>query len=405
MVGAPAASCLEPASNLTLMRWGAPSIRLDVAPRSTVGQGVRVSELDDRLRDAARACTETVVWHLRSSPAEALAELGRACEELGIEDWDTYGGGGAVTKLEEQVAELLGKPSAVFFISGTMAQQSMLRVWCERRGTRRVAIQDLSHLLRYENDGPRLMHDLRFEPLTEGRRTATADDLRGRATGLGAALIELPLRDAGCLAPPWEELVALSEAARELGVPLHVDGARLWEVQPFYDRPLAEIAGLADSLYVSFYKGLGGPAGAAVVGETDAMTELRAWRQRMGGQLYRMTPYAVGALVGLRDRLPRMGEYAAWATAFATELVGVGLRVNPDPPHTNTFEIFADGVAEETNERLAGFMEREKIQPCPPWRATDVPGMVMTEFTAYDCALAFEPGRVARMFAEITDGG
>jgi threonine aldolase len=282
-----------------------------------------------------------------------------------------------------------------------MAQQSMLRVWCERRGSRRVAIQDLSHLLHHEADGPRLLHDLRFESLTEGRRTATADDLRGLGEGLGAALIELPLRDAGALVPPWEELVALSGAARDLGVPLHVDGARLWEVQPGYDRPLAEIAALADSVYVSFYKGLGGMAGAAVVGEQAVMDELRAWRQRMGGQLYRMTPYALSALVGLRDRLPRMGEYAAWARSFAAELVGAGLRVNPEPPHTNTFEVFAESGVEQIRERLAPLLEREKVQPCGPWRATDVPGVSTTEVTVHDAALRHDPAVVARWYAEL----
>ncbi|MCW2842310.1 MAG: Threonine aldolase family protein [Nocardioides sp.] len=362
---------------------------------------MRVTDLDERLRDASRACTDMVVWHPRTRPGDVLAELGRACEELGIEEWDVYGDGGAVTRLEEEVAELLGKPAAVFFVSGTMAQQAMLRVWCERRGTRRVAIQDLSHLLHHENDGPRLVHDLRFEPLTQGRRTATADDLRGMTGSLGAALIELPLRDAGCVVPPWDELVALSESARELGVPLHVDGARLWEVQPGYDRSLAEIAALADSLYVSFYKGLGGMAGAAVVGEQETMIELRAWRQRMGGQLYRMTPYAVSALVGLRDRLPQMGEYVAWARSLAAELVGVGLRVNPDPPHTNTFEVFAEAELEPLHERMATFMEREKLQPCPPWRATEVPGVLMTEVTVHAAALRHEPARVARAYAEI----
>jgi threonine aldolase len=360
-----------------------------------------VTDLDERLRDAVRACTDLVVWHPTTRPGDVLAELARACDELGIDEWDTYGGGGAVTLVEEQVAELLGKPAAVFFVSGTMAQQSMLRVWCERRKSRRVALPDLSHLLWHENDGPRLLHDLRFEPLTVGRRTATADDLRGMTGGLGAALIELPLRDAGCLVPPWEELVALSEAARELGVPLHVDGARLWEVQPGYDRSLAEIAALADSVYVSFYKGLGGMAGAVVVGEQDAMDELRAWRQRMGGQLYRMTPYAVSALVGLRDRLPHMGEYVAWARSFAAELVGVGLRVNPDPPHTNTFEVFAEAEVDTIKERLVTFLEREKVQPCGYWRATAVPGSSMTEVTIHERALTRDPAAVAAWWSEI----
>ena len=362
---------------------------------------MRVTELDDRLRDAIDACDDMVVWHPRTRPADVFAELARACEDLGIEKWDIYGDGGAVSMLEGQVADLLGKPAAVFFVSGTMAQQSMLRVWCERRKSRRVAIQDLSHLLVHENDGPRLLHDLRFEHLTEGRRTATADDLRGRASGLGAALIEVPLRDAGCLVPPWDELVALSAAARELGVPLHVDGARIWEVQPGYDRTLAEIAALADSVYVSFYKGLGGLAGAAVAGEQDTMDELREWRQRMGGQLYRMSPYAVSALVGLRDRLPRMGEYVAWARSFAAELVDAGLRVNPAPPHTNTFEVFVEADVDDVKERLVTLMEREKVQPCGSWRASDVPGFATTEFTVHDSALRHDPAQVAKWFAEL----
>jgi threonine aldolase len=362
---------------------------------------VRVTDLDERLRDAARNATSTVVGHPRTRPAEVFAELAKACDEFGIDEEDRYGDGGAVGLLEQQVAELLGKAAAVFFVSGTMAQQAMLRVWCERRGSRRVAIPDLSHLLTHELDGPRLMHGLRFEHLTEGRVTPTAEDLRAMTPGLGAVLIELPLRDAGCLASPWEELVGLSEAARELGVPLHVDGARLWEVQPFYDRPLADIAGLADSVYVSFYKGLAGLSGAAVVGEQDALDELRAWRQRMGGRLYRMSPYAVSALVGLRDRLPRMGEYVAWTRALSAELVAAGLRVNPDPPHMNTFEVFADSPLSELKARLATLMEREKVQPSGTWVASEVPGISRTEVSCYEAALGFDPAKVAGWYAEI----
>ena len=360
-----------------------------------------MTDLDERLRDAVRACTDMVVWHRRTTPAEVFSTLAGACEEFGIEDWDRYGDGGAVAAVEEQVAEVLGKPSAVFFVSGTMAQQAMLRVWCDRGQSSRVAIPDLSHLLFHELDGPRLLHGLRFEPLTEGRHTPTADDLRALPAGLGAALVELPLRDAGCLLPEWDDLAGLAETARDLGVPLHADGARIWESQPFYDRPLPEIAGLFDSMYVSFYKGLGAPAGAAVVGEQDAMDELRGWRQRMGGQLHHLTPYAVPALLGLRDRLPRMGEYVAWARAFAGELVAAGLRVNPSPPHINTFEVFADAPLHDVKERLAGLMEREKVQPCGSWRETAVPGVSTTEVSCYDAALAFDPAKVAAWYAEM----
>ena len=203
-----------------------------------------------------------------------------------------------------------------------MAQQAALRVWTDRTHSKRVAIPDLSHLLKHEDDGPRRLHGFEFEHLTTGRATATADDLRALGPGLGAALVELPLRDAGCLLPTWEELGELSAAARELGVPLHADGARIWESQPFYDRPLAEIAEHFDSIYVSFYKGLEALAGAALAGPEDVVDEARRWRKRMGGTLFHLTPFAVSALAGLRDRLPRMGEYAAWARVAGHRAVG-----------------------------------------------------------------------------------
>jgi threonine aldolase len=214
-------------------------------------------------------------------------------------------------------------------------------------------------------------------------------------------LVELPLRESGCLLPSWEELVELAAAARELDVPLHLDGARLWESQPSYDRPHAEIAGLADSVYVSFYKGLAAPAGAAVAGPEDLADELRLWRRRMGGTLFRMAPYAVGALLGLRDHLPRMGEYAAWARALAGELAALGLTVDPEPPQTNTFLVHVPCPAEEVNERLAAFMERTGIRLAGPFRDAAIPGWATTELAVQAAALGHDPAQVARWWGEL----
>ncbi|MCW2766267.1 MAG: threonine aldolase [Nocardioides sp.] len=363
-----------------------------------------MTDLDERLRAASRACTRTVVGHPRVSPADTFAALAATADELGVEEWDMYGERGPVEMLERQVADLLGKPAAVFFLSGVTAQQVMLRIWCDRGASQRVAIPDLSHLLVHEEDGPRHLHGFRFEPLTRGPRTATAADLAALPGRLGAVLVELPLRDGGSVLPSWDELVALSEAARERGVPLHVDGARLWESQPFYDRPLAEIAALADSVYVSFYKGLGGLSGAVLSGGEDAMAEARTWRRRMGGTLFRMSPYAVSALAGLRDRLPMMGEYVAWARSLAAALVDRGLHVNPDPPHTNTFQLFVPGAVDRVRDRTADFMERELVDLCWDWRPAESPGTCWTEVTILSGALDLAPAQVADWFAGLVDG-
>lgn len=361
-------------------------------------------ELRERLEAASKACDTTVFWHPRRTPAEVLHAVADAADELGIDEWDVYAEKGAVARVEAEVAELLGKPAAALFPSGIMAQQSALRVWCDRTGSKRVAIPDLSHLLKHEDDGPRRLHGFEFDHLTTGPVTATADDLRRLSPGLGAALVELPLRDGGCLLPSWDDLVALSEAARELGCPLHADGARIWESQQYWDRPLSEIAELVDSIYVSFYKGLEGLAGAALAGPEDVVEEARTWRRRMGGTLFHLTPYAVSALAGLKERLPRMGEYAAWARSLAAELTECGLTVSPDPPHTNTFLIFAEGDLDELMERKAAFMEREKIEPCGGWHASEVPGTAVTEVAVHDAALAHDPKQVATWITEIVQG-
>ena len=361
-------------------------------------------ELKQRLEAASKACDTTVFRHPRRTPAEVLRAVADKAEELGIDEWDVYAEKGAVARVEEQVAELLGKPAAALFPSGIMAQQSALRVWCDRTGSTRVAIPDLSHLLKHEDDGPRRLHGFAFDHLTTGPATPTAEGLRRVSPGLGAALIELPLRDAGCLLPSWQDLTALSEAARALGVPLHVDGARLWESQQYWDKPLPEVAGLFDSVYVSFYKGLEGLAGAALAGPEDVIAEARTWRRRMGGTLFRLTPYAVSALAGLTERLPRMGEYAVWARELAAALVERGLKVNPDPPHINTFQVFAEAEPDDILERQVAFMERERIDPCGGWWAAQVPGMAMTEIAVHGAALDHEPKQVAAWIAELAQG-
>jgi threonine aldolase len=362
-------------------------------------------DFQDRFRTASLACIDTVSWHRNRTPAEVFRSLADACDDLGIDQWDSYAERGPVAMLESEVAELLGKESAAFFPSGIMAQQAALRVWSDRAGTRRIAVPDLSHLLHHELDGPRLLHGFEIDHLTTGRQVATEKHLTDLPGRLAAVLVELPLRDAGCLLPAWEDLVALSTAAGARDIRLHCDGARIWEAQPFYDRPLTEIAALADSIYVSFYKGLGGLAGACLAGPEDFVDEARRWRKRMGGTIFRMTPEAVSALVGLRGRLPLMGECVTWARALAAALPAYGVTTHPEEPPTNTFELYAAADVDPVNERLIDFMSEHKLALTHPWRATDVPGRIVCELAIGDAALGLDPAQIATWIGELVSAG
>src|ERR687889_561052 len=120
----------------------------------------------DRRDRAWAGCTRYAQGHPVLSTSERLRHLADA--------------------VELEVAELLGKPAAVFMPSGTMAQQCALRVWTDRVSTPVVAVHGLSHLVRHEEDALQVLHGLRLEQLTSERRPLTAEDLAGATTPPGA---------------------------------------------------------------------------------------------------------------------------------------------------------------------------------------------------------------------------
>src|SRR5690606_33133575 len=170
-------------------------------------------------------------------------------------DSDLYGNG-VVAALEQRVAGLLGTQDAAFFPTGTMAQQVALRCWAGRTGDPAVALHPLSHPEVHERNAFSQVSGLRPVRITNEPRLPTAEEVRDFEEPFGALMLELPLRDAGFVLPTWEELTEVVDAAREREAVVHFDGARLWECTEHFGRTLAEIAGLADGVYVSFYKSL-----------------------------------------------------------------------------------------------------------------------------------------------------
>ncbi|MEU6277254.1 beta-eliminating lyase-related protein [Streptomyces populi] len=301
-------------------------------------------------RAAAWKAAGRVLWRpgYQLTLRERLEWLGEGAGEVCDLDErvDMYGGG-LVETLEERVAELLGTEAAVFFPTGTMAQQVALRCWAGRTGDPTVALHALSHPEVHERQAFSQVSGLRPVRLTNEPRMPTAEEVRDFPEPFGTLLLELPLRDAGFVLPTWGELTEVVEAARERDAVVHVDGARLWECVPHFGRPLAEIAGLADSVYVSFYKSLGGFGGAAVAGPKTLVDEAKTWRHRYGGMIIQQFPTVLSALIGLERELPRLPEYVAHARVVAGALregfAEAGLpwaRVFPEEPHTHQFQVW-----------------------------------------------------------------
>jgi threonine aldolase len=265
-----------------------------------------------------------------------------------------------------------------------------------------VAFHPTCHLELHEEKGYARLHGLHGKLVGDPNRLITLADLERIREPLAALLLELPQREIGGLLPAWDDLRAQVAWARERTIAVHLDGARLWEAQPFYDRPHAEIAALFDSVYVSFYKGLGGMAGAALAADADVVAEARVWQRRQGGNLVTMHPYVVAAETALDTRLERMPVYAAHARALAAALSGVeGIEIVPDPPQTPLFHILLRGDRERLADAALDLAEERKVFLFADPDSTTSPSWHKLEVMVGEVTLALEPDEVAGLFAEV----
>lgn len=238
------------------------------------------------------------------------------------------------------MAAFLGKEKAVFFPSGTMAQQIALRIYCDEKGIRKVAYHPLSHLEIHEQDGLKELHQIQSILLGEKDRLIRLEEIIELKEDIACLLIELPQREIGGQLPPYEELVAISAHCRAKGIKLHLDGARLYEVLPFYQKSAAEICALFDSVYISFYKGIGGIAGAILAGDESFTEKSKVWKRRHGGDLISLYPYYLSASYYFKQRSHKMAQYYEEAKELAALYNNCHhVTTVPQVPVTNMFHV------------------------------------------------------------------
>ncbi|TFW32780.1 threonine aldolase family protein [Massilia horti] len=284
-------------------------------------------------------CHTVFPGHRARRPAEMFAEMAAWCEANDVEH-DVYGAGTLIQQFEQKVAALLGFEAAVFCISGTMTQPTALRLACEDRGSRLVALHPTSHMLVHEKSNYQLLGH--FHALQVGDRHCpwSLDDLRAVPDLLGAVALEVPMREIGGQNPPWDELEAIKAHCRERGAHLHMDGARLWESAAAFGKPYAEIAAGFDSVYVSLYKGIGGLGGAVLAGSRQFVDRAAEWFRREGGNLIHRSPYIVAAAMQFDQRLAAMPAYFQRTRDLYEALrAHPEIKVNPREPQANMLHL------------------------------------------------------------------
>lgn len=344
-------------------------------------------------------CHTVLPGHRVPEPAESFAAMAAWCEAKRV-GHDVYGDGALLQEFEGKVAALLGMPAAVFCVSGTMAQATALRLACQQRGSRLVALHPTSHILRHERGNHQLLGHFDALQIGDPHRPWTPDELRAIPDRLGALALELPMREIGGQCPAWEDLDAIKLHCRERGIHLHMDGARLWEAAAGYGQPLDAIAAGFDSVYVSLYKGIGGLGGAMLAGSEEFVALAAAWFHRQGGNVLHRTPYVVAAAMQFEARLAAMPDYfrrTEWLYQALRDYPR--LRPNPGRPQANMLHLHLPVSRERLTRVRNQIAEQHGIWLFGRAQHAALPDHSVIEWYVGDNLLAMPDARVREILA------
>lgn len=259
---------------------------------------------------------------------------------------DVFGEDPTINKLQERVAEILGKEAALYVPSGTMSNQIAIKV--NTREGDEVYCDQGAHIYNYEAGAPAFISRVQIRPVPGVRGVFTAGQVEELLQPDNAHFphsslisIENTANRGGGTVWPLAEIRRLRELANEKAMRVHLDGARLWNAVAATGTPEKDWAQHADTVSVCFSKGLGAPVGSALVGSKETIAEALRVRKKLGGGMRQAGIIAAGALYALDHHRERLVEDHHRAKTLAMALSEIpGFDV--DPEHVDTNIIIVD---------------------------------------------------------------
>ncbi len=281
-----------------------------------------------------------------TKPSPAMREeMARA--EVGD---DVYREDPTINRLQKLVAELLGKEAGLFMPSGTMSNQVAVKTAC--RGAEAICDAE-AHTFHYEMAGAAARSGIQLVPVAGERGVLTWADVEGAIRPVadyfprtGLICLENTHNRAGGAVYPLDVMADVGEKARARGIPVHLDGARLWNAAVATDVPLSAYAACADSVSVCFSKGLGAPVGSCLCGTREFVEEAIMVRRSFGGAMRQAGVLAAAALYAVEHNVDRLADDHRRAGALAEGLADIAVFA-VEPPQTNIVmvDVVDDGVA------------------------------------------------------------
>ena len=282
------------------------------------------------------------------------AAMRKAMAEAVVGD-DVWGDDPTVAELEARTADLLGKEAGLFVSSGTQSNLCALLAHCAR-GDEYIVGQH-AHTYRFEAGGAAVLGSIQPQPLDfEADGTLDLDKVEAAIKPddphfARTRLLALENTHDGMVLP-LDYLQAARAFVDEMGLALHLDGARLWNAAAALGVPESEIAEPFDTVSVCLSKGLGAPVGSVLVGDAATIADAHRWRKILGGAMRQVGVIAAAGLVAIEQHRARLTDDHRLAAQLGEMLAAIpGIEV--EGVHTNMVFACLDGYAGDAGERMA----------------------------------------------------
>jgi threonine aldolase len=277
---------------------------------------------------------------------------------------DVYGEDPTARRLQELAAEMFGKEAALFVPSGTMGNQIAIRL--HTQPGQEVIIEERSHMFNLEMGAMAVVSGTLAHPIRcpDGIMDwpSIAAAIRPRTSYFaqtGLVAIENSQNLAGGTVMSFDGMRDITDGCHALGIPVHLDGARIFNAAIVIRRDVAEIASLFDSVMFCLSKGLGAPVGSMIVGSREFIERAVPVRRMLGGGMRQVGVLAAAGLVALEKMTTRLEEDHANAQLLAKGLAEIrGLKIDPEEVQTNILVFDVVETAKTPAQLVAALKER-----------------------------------------------